>query len=199
MLAESPAARRNREPILAALKALLPEAARVLEVGSGTGQHAAWFARHLPGVRWQPSDRTDELFGTIEGWARHEGVPSPLAPIRLDVTEESWPAGPFDAVFSANLVHIAPWSACEGLLRGAGRCLRGGGLLVLYGPFRIAGRHTSPSNAAFDESLRARDGRFGVRDLEAVEAVAAEQALRQVRRLALPANNQLVVFQRVVS
>jgi len=195
-LPESPAAARNRGPILEVLRAWLPERARVLEVGCGTGQHAAFFAREMAGVDWQPSDRDDALFDAVRGWAREEGVEARRAPVRLDVTDDAaWPAGPFDAVFSANLIHIAPWEACQGLLRGAGRVLREGGLLLLYGPFRVEG-HTAPSNEAFDADLRARDPRYGVRDLEAVAAEAASHGLVVETQIPLPANNRVVVLRR---
>ena len=193
---ESPAAARNREPILAVLRARLARPCRVLEVGSGTGQHAAFFARALPHVAWQPSERDNSLFPSIEAWAQAEGVEAPLPPIRLDVSGDDWPPGPFDAVFSANLIHIAPFEACQGLVRGAGRCLPPGGLLLLYGPFRLEGRHTALSNEAFDRELRARDPRFGVRDLAEVEGEAARHGLEPIQRVPMPANNQLVVLQR---
>lgn len=196
-LPESPAAARNRGPILEVLRAWLPERARVLEVGCGTGQHAAFFARELSGVDWQPSDRDDALFDAVSRWAREEGVAAARSPLRLDVTDAAaWPVGPFDAVFSANLIHIAPWEACQGLLRGAGRILREGGLLLLYGPFRVEGRHTAPSNEVFDADLRARDPRFGVRDLEAVAAEAAPHGLVLEMQIPLPANNRVVVLRR---
>jgi len=190
-LPESPAAARNRGPILEVLREWLPENARVLEVGCGTGQHAAFFARELPGVDWQPTDRDDAMFDAVAGWAEVEGVASPR------VTDDAaWPAGPFDAVFSANLIHIAPWEACQGLLRGAGRVLRPGGLLLLYGPFRVEGRHTAPSNEAFDADLRRRDPRYGVRDVEAVAAEAAPHGLILETQTPLPANNRIIVFGR---
>lgn len=193
---ESPAAARNRGPILEVLRAWLPEGARVLEVACGTGQHAAFFARALPGVTWQPTDRDDGLFDVVEAWAREEGVAAPCPPRRLDVTADDWPAGPFDAVFAANLIHIAPWEVCRGLLRGAAQGLRPGGALLLYGPFRLDGRHTAPSNEAFDASLRARDPRWGVRDLAEVEALGASHGLVRAERIAMPANNQIVVLRR---
>lgn len=195
-LCDAPAARRNRGPILEALRRLLPARGRVLEVASGTGQHAAFFARSLPGIAWQPSERDEALLGSIAGWAREEGVPEPLPPLHLDACSEDWPEGPFDAVFSANLVHIAPWRTCCGLLRGAGRCLRPGGLLILYGPFRVGGSHTAPSNQAFDASLRARNPDWGVRDLDELEAEAARHGLVGTERMAMPANNQVVVLRR---
>ena len=194
---ESAAAARNRGPILEVLRGYLNAPGRVLEVGSGTGQHASCFARALPAIEWQPTDRDDALFDSIRAWAAHEGVARPLAPQLLDATGSEWPEGPFDAVFSANVVHISPWEVCLGLLDGAARVLRPGGHLFLYGPFRIGGRHTAPSNEAFDQDLRRRDPSWGVRDLERVQAEAAARGLVLVERVAMPANNQTLVFRRV--
>ncbi len=196
MKRHAPAAERNREPILAVLRRVLPTAGLVLEIASGTGQHAAHFARHLPGLAWQPSDRDPDALASIEAWRREAGLANLRAPVALDVARPPWPIAAADAVFAANLIHIAPWAACEGLLRGAGAVLPPGGRLVLYGPFMIGGRHTAPSNAAFDADLRARDPAWGVRDLDAVTALAAAQALAYVERVAMPANNLTVVFER---
>lgn len=190
------AAERNRGPILAVLRRLVPEGARVLEVASGTGQHAAYFAARLPGTRWRPSDADPRLFASISAWAEEEGAANVQEPLRLDCAAARWPLGAFDAVYCANMIHIAPWACCLGLLRGAGRHLAAGGLLLLYGPFRIGGEHTSESNAAFDADLRARDPGWGVRDLDEVRARAAEQGLRCVERVPMPANNLVVVFER---
>lgn len=192
---ESAAASRNRLPILEVLRERFEAPARVLEIGSGTGQHAACFASALPHLDWQPTDRDESLFASIEAWARREGVARPLAPLTLDVTSDEWPPGPFDAVFSANMIHIAPWEACVGLLRGAGRCLRPGGALVLYGPFRIGGKHTAESNEAFDRDLRGRDPSWGVRDLERVEAEGTVHGLSPAERIPMPANNQIVLLR----
>lgn len=193
---ESPAAARNRGPILEVLRGRLRGPTRVLEVGSGTGQHAAFFARSLAELDWQPSERDAGLFDSIRAWAVHEGVARPRPPLRLDATAEAWPEGPFDWVFSANVVHIAPWEVCLGLVRGAARSLGPGGELLLYGPFRIGARHTAPSNEDFDLDLRRRDPAWGVRDLEAVEAEAARRGLVLVERVGMPANNQTLVFRR---
>jgi SAM-dependent methyltransferase len=194
----APATERNREPILAVLARVIPAGGAVLEVASGTGQHAAFFARGLPESTWQPTDRDPADLASIAAWAEAERARNVRPPLRLDVMEADWGVGSFDALFCANMIHIAPWEACLGLLRGAGRHLLPGGVLVLYGPFKIGGAHTAPSNAAFDVDLRARDPSWGVRDLEAVVAAAEEQALTFEERVPMPANNQTVVFRRVV-
>jgi cyclopropane fatty-acyl-phospholipid synthase-like methyltransferase len=193
---DSPAARRNREPILAALRPRLDAGAAVLEIASGSGQHAAFFAAELPGVTWQPTDRDGANFDSIVGWAREHGARNVCAPLELDVTDEAWVVGSFDAIFNANMVHISPWQTCLGLFRGAGCHLRSGGRLFLYGPFRVDGGHTAPSNAAFDADLRRRDPSWGVRDREAVEEVAAAQGFVFAEPVKMPANNQLLVFER---
>jgi SAM-dependent methyltransferase len=190
----APAAERNREPILAVLRSILPARGRVLELASGTGQHVAHFAAALPALRWQPSEYDRALHDSIADWTR--GLPNVLAPIALDVTSEPWPVDVLDAVWNANLVHIAPWDVCLGLLRGAGRHLAPGGLLALYGPYRVGGAHTAESNAAFDRQLRQTDPRWGVRDLEAVCEAAEPQGLTLEHRVAMPANNQTLVFRR---
>lgn len=190
-----PAPERNKEPLLAVLRRVLPPAGRCLEIASGSGQHAVHFARHLPAWTWQPSDVADDCLASIRAWVRDAALPNLREPLRIDVEADDWGVGPLEAVFSANLLHIAPWSAGLGLLRGAGRHLAPGGVLVLYGPFRIDGAHTAPSNAAFDADLRARDDRWGVRDLADVTAAAASAGLALVERVAMPANNQTLVFR----
>lgn len=190
----APAAERNREPILRVLREVLPARGFVLELASGTGQHAAHFAAALPGLTWQPSELDPQLHSSIAAWTR--GLANVRAPIALDATADTWPVPPLDAVFNANMIHIAPWEVCLGLMRGAGRQLLPGGRLVLYGPFKIGGAHTAESNAAFDQRLRATDPRWGVRDLEAVCEAAEREGLRFERRVAMPANNQTLVFGR---
>ncbi|TNF26050.1 MAG: DUF938 domain-containing protein [Deltaproteobacteria bacterium] len=192
----APATDRNREPILAVLRELLPEPGLVLEVASGTGQHAAFFARHLPHLTWQPSDRDAESLPSIAAWRADAALPNVHAPVVLDAAAETWPIARADAVFNANMIHISPWAACLGLLRGAARVLAPGGRLVLYGPYKLGGEHTAPSNAAFDASLRARDPAWGVRDLDDVRAEAERAGFTFERRVAMPANNQIVVFSR---
>jgi cyclopropane fatty-acyl-phospholipid synthase-like methyltransferase len=192
----APATQRNREPILAVLRRALPSKAAVLEIASGTGQHAVFLASALPGARWQPSDRDDDSLASITAWIASEGCTNVAPPVRLDVTAELWRVGVFDAIFVANLIHIAPWRACAGLMRGAAAHLVSNGVLILYGPFKIGGEHTAPSNAAFDADLRARDRSWGVRDLEAVAAEARAHGLVLDERVAMPANNQTLIFRR---
>lgn len=190
------ATQRNREPILEVLSRVLPPGARVLEIASGTGEHVVFFAAALPQTHWQPTDLGDECLDSIAAWRDSVGAANVAPPVRLDVTAEAWPIGTFDAIFSANLVHIAPWQACRGLMRGAGRHLQRGGVLVLYGPFRIDGKHTAASNEAFDADLRMRDPAWGVRDLEAVVEEAEANGLLFEQRVAMPANNQTLVFRK---
>jgi len=191
------ATERNREPILAVLRRVLPSRASVLEIASGTGQHAVFFAAALPATRWQPSDVADECLASISAWTASTGCSNVAPPVRIDVTEEPWPVGTFDAIFSANLVHIAPWAACVGLMRGAGDHLSSGGFLIAYGPFKIGGEHTAPSNAAFDADLRLRDSAWGVRELENVADEARAHGLALEERVAMPANNQILIFRRM--
>jgi hypothetical protein len=169
----------------------------VLEIASGTGQHAAFFAAALPAARWQPSDVESECLASIAAWTTSTGCTNVAPPVRLDVTSESWPVNAFDAIFSANLIHIAPWRACVGLMHGAGAHLLPGGVLMLYGPFKIGGEHTAPSNAAFDADLRLRDPTWGVRDLEKVIGEAQANGLAFEERVAMPANNQILIFRRI--
>jgi hypothetical protein len=193
----SPAALRNRQPILEALRRLLPANGRALEIASGTGEHALYFARGLPGWTWQPSDADADALRSIAGWVEHSGLPNLLPPVALDVHDDPWPvSGPMDLVFCANMLHIAPWSACPALMAGAGRILGRQGLLVTYGPYRVEGEPLAPSNEAFDADLRRRNPAWGLRTLQAVcaEAGAAGLVLRQ--RQAMPANNLLLVFGR---
>jgi SAM-dependent methyltransferase len=187
---------RNLGPILDVLARVLPRAGRVLELASGSGQHAVHLARALPALTWLPSDIDDEHLASIRAWVRAAALPNLLPPARIDACAQDWAVGAVDAVFSANLLHIAPWECGVGLLRGAGRHLAPGGVLVLYGPFRVGAVHAAPSNEAFDADLRARDARWGVRDLEAVEEEALRAGLALAERVAMPANNQTLVFVR---
>jgi len=190
----APAADRNREPILAVLRTVLPEAGLVLEIASGTGQHVAYFAGALPGVVWQPSDPAPDARASVAAWTA--GMPNVRAPLDLDVTRVPWPVERADLIVNVNMVHIAPWAVCEALMRGAGELLAPGGVLFVYGPFTRPGVPTAPSNVDFDRSLRARDPSWGVRDLEEVARTALRHGLVLERAVEMPANNLSVVFRR---
>lgn len=196
MKGHAPATLRNREPILAALRGLLPATARVLEIGSGTGEHAAFFCDAMPAWTWQPTDASPTALASIEAHRRTADASGLLPPRALDARTTDWPAGPFDAVFSANVIHIAPWTVCLGLLDGAGRVLGADGLLVLYGPFRFDGAFLADSNAAFDARLRAEDPEWGVRDVAELTREARARGFAEPERIALPANNHLLAFRR---
>jgi len=189
-----PATRRNREPILTVLREVLPASGTVLEIASGSGQHVAHFASALPNLHWQPTDRSPELFASIESWT--EGLANVAKPLALDVISNHWPLARCDAVVCANMIHIAPWEACLGLLDGVMRTLDGDGPLCLYGPFKRNGVHTAPSNEAFDRSLQERDPRWGVRDLDDVTKAANDRGFALDRVFDMPANNLTVVFRR---
>ena len=192
----SPAVARNREPILTVLRRALPRTGVVLEIASGSGEHAVHFARALPSLLWQPSDPDPEARASIAAWRAVEGVTNLLSPLDLDAARLPWPLARAEAVVCCNMIHIAPWEASEGLLAGAGAVLASGSILLLYGPFRRGGAHTAPSNAAFDASLRARDPARGVRDLEQVERSAATAGLALRDIIGMPANNLCVIFER---
>ncbi|HJL05707.1 MAG TPA: DUF938 domain-containing protein [Polyangiaceae bacterium LLY-WYZ-15_(1-7)] len=192
----APATLRNREPILAVLRRVLPAEGTVLEVASGTGEHGVFFARQLPGIRWQPTDVQPEALASIEAHRAAAGEERVLPPLALDATRDEWPVERADAIFCANMIHIAPFAACEGLMRGAGRVLEAGAPLLTYGPYAIDGAQTAPSNARFDASLRQRDPRWGVRDLADVVRVAEAAGLRLEERVPMPANNFTLVFRK---
>jgi SAM-dependent methyltransferase len=191
----SGACERNRGPILEVLRAAFAGATRVLEVGAGTGQHAVFFAAALPHLEWQPSDRAEHLPG-IAAWRDEAALSNLLPPLVLDVDEADWPLSSCDALFSANTLHIMGWSSVEHFFRGAGRVLQTGGVLAVYGPFRYGGRHTAPSNAQFDVFLREHDPHSGIRDFEAVNALAAAQGLSLIADHAMPANNRTLLWRR---
>lgn len=195
----SPSAARNREPILLALRRVLPENARVLEIASGSGEHAIHMARAMPGLSWRPSDPDPEARASIAAWIDAERLGNVAQPVAIDVREQEWGVedeAPFDAIVAINMIHISPWEATLGLLAGAGRRLRQGGVLYTYGPYKRDGQHTAPSNEAFDEMLRARDSNWGVRDVADVERAAAEQGLTLREIVEMPANNLSLVFAR---
>jgi len=194
----SVACERNKGPLLEVLQRWLAKEARlVLAIGAGTGQHAVHFARGLPQLSWQPTEQIENL-SALAARVALEGPCNLLAPLELDVEHAMWPcdADSIDAVFTANTLHIVSWPQVQALFRGVGRVLRDDGLLIVYGPFRYGGQFTSHSNAAFDADLQQRDPASGVRDFEAVDALAAAQGLRLVEDHAMPANNQTLVWRR---
>jgi hypothetical protein len=192
----SPAADRNKEPILAHLKCILGEGGIALEIASGTGQHATWFAASLPGWLWQPTEADPGMLGVIAERVAQSGLANVLPPRQLDVTERSWPpfTEKFNAIFCAHMLHIAPREACPALMTGAASHLAQGERLITYGPYFERGVTPAPSNLAFDESLRARDPRWGVRELNDVVAEAHRAGLVLAQRHSMPANNLLLVF-----
>jgi SAM-dependent methyltransferase len=192
----SPSTARNREPILGVLKQVLPPAGLVLEIASGAGEHAVHFASHLPRLQWQPSDPDAGARASIEAWRESAELPNLLPAVALDVMAEPWPVDRADAVVCINMVHISPWTATEALMRGAARRLPPDGILFLYGPYRRGGRHTAPSNEAFDQDLRRRNPVWGVRDLDDVAGLAEINGLRLRQTVEMPANNLSVVFVR---
>jgi SAM-dependent methyltransferase len=192
----APAAERNREPILAVLQRVLPPTGLALEIASGTGQHVVHFAKALPKWTWQPSELDPQMRQSIAAWVSETGVANVLPPVNLDVSRADWPVERADAVVCINMIHISPWRATEHLLAGCERLLGPGGILFLYGPYRRFGRHTAPSNEAFDESLRQRNPQWGVRDLETVEETANQHGFALSEVVEMPANNLSVVFVR---
>lgn len=194
----APAAARNREPIWEVLKRHLPEKGLVLEVASGSGEHAVHFAERTgPDLVFQPSDADPACRASIDAWRAAEGLANVRPALALDATAATWPIAAADVILCFNMIHIAPWEAAVGLIRGAARVLPRDGLLFLYGPFKREGRHTAPSNEAFDRDfLKARNAAWGVRDLEAVASLAAEHGFREPLVEAMPANNFCVLFRR---
>jgi SAM-dependent methyltransferase len=196
---------RNHRAIRAVLQPFLAgKSGDVVEAGSGTGQHVVDFARHIPEVIWWPSDLNEQHLKSISAWRAHAGLANVRPPLRIDLSDPVWcsemqsGSGPAKllAVFCANVIHIAPWRVAEGLFAGAGRYLRTNGRLFLYGPFKRGGKHTAPSNAAFDESLRGQNAEWGVRDVEAMEKLAAGVGLKLIEIAEMPANNLTLVFER---
>jgi cyclopropane fatty-acyl-phospholipid synthase-like methyltransferase len=191
----SEASERNRGPILSVLRRWLNGTCRVLEIGSGNGQHAVYFAAALPHVSWQATDRAENLPDVSE-WIDDAALPNLGAATALDVNDESWPATNLDAVFSANTAHIMSWPEVELMIARSAAALRAGGLFFLYGPFNYGGRFTSESNARFDAWLRAREAHMGVRDVEAIDACASAAGFALIEDNAMPANNRLLVWRR---
>ncbi len=191
----SAACERNRAPILEALRFHFADRSQVLEIGSGTGQHAVHFAAAMPWLIWQCSDRPDYLPG-IRSWLQEAALPNTPGPLALDVARGAWPDEAFDAIFSANTLHIMGWEEVEAFFAGLDDALAATAVLAVYGPFNQGGEFTSDSNREFDASLRARDPRMGLRDLEAVDALAQEIDLTLIDDIAMPANNRLLIWQR---
>ena len=196
---------RNHQAIRAVMQQFLAgKSGDVVEAGSGTGQHVVDFARHLPEVTWWPSDLNEQHLKSISAWRAHAGLANIRSPLRIDLSNPEWCAemhngsGPENllAVFCANVIHIAPWRVAEGLFAGAGRYLRTEGRLFLYGPFKRGGKHTAPSNAAFDQSLRDQNAEWGVRDIDDLQKLAASAGLKLVESVEMPANNLTLVFER---
>jgi len=191
----APATARNREPIREVLARELPRQGTVLEIASGSGEHATYFARAFPELAWQPSDGSEAALASIAAWRAEAQLPNLRAPVALDVTAASWPVTHADAILCINMIHIAPWEATLGLFAGAARVLPAGALLYLYGPYRFGGAFTADSNAEFDRSLRSRDPRWGVRDVDELEAAARPHGFVLRETIAMPANNHSLVFR----
>ena len=192
----APHVARNAGPIVDVLRDALPERGLVLEIASGTGEHARHFARAFPGLLWQPSDPEPAALRSIEAWRAEAGLFNLLPAIALDARAAEWPVEAADAILCINMIHISPWSATSGLMRGAGRLLAPGALLYLYGPYRRAEVETAPSNEAFDDSLKARDPDWGLRDLEDVAAEAERHGFALERVVPMPANNLSLLFRK---
>lgn len=189
---------RNREPILDVLKRVLPEEGLLLEVASGTGEHAAYMAPRLPGLTWQPTDCDATALADIDDAAAASGYDRILPALALDASEPGWPIDAADAIYCCNMIHIAPWASAEGLFAGAARILSSGAPLVFYGPYKRNGAHTAPSNEAFDGWLKGQDARFGVRCLDAdVKPLAGRNGFGLDEIVEMPANNLTVVWRKV--
>jgi SAM-dependent methyltransferase len=187
---------RNREPILEVLRRVLPPRGLVLEVASGSGEHAAYFAKSLPAVSWQPTDPEAKALASVAAHRAAADLPNLLAPLRLDTISALWPIERADALVCINMIHIAPWAVSEALMAGAKRTLPAAGVLYLYGPYQIDGHHTAPSNQEFDAWLRTQNPQWGVRDLGAVTDLAARHGLALAETVPMPANNFSIVFRR---
>lgn len=189
------AAEQNRDVILAAIEPLLKDKTRLLEVGSGTGQHAVYFSQAMPWLNWQCSDQAHYLPG-IKLWLDEANLSNTSLPIELEVTEGPWPSIAYDAVYSCNTAHIMHWPEVEDMFRGVGNCLQGRGIFMLYGPFNYNGAYTSESNRQFDGFLRQQDPDSGIRDKVDLDALAAEAAMVPLHDITMPANNRILVWQR---
>ena len=197
----SSAAQRNRQPILEVLKNSIPDSSNILEIASGTGEHAVFLASRFPNCQWYPSDRDPQLRASIQAWKQEYFTANLHPPLDIDARDKKWQIEEIpveiDVIVNINMIHIAPFSACEGLMAGAERILSSKGILYLYGPYKKAGKHTAASNEAFDRSLRDRDSQWGVRNLEDVVALAKTHHLQLQKVVEMPANNLSVIFQRI--
>ena len=193
----APSVARNKDAIAGVLARYLPSSGLVLEIASGSGEHAVHFASTFPALVFQPTDPSEEARASIAAWRQEAALPNMRAPLALDVTAAPWPINYADAVTCINMIHIAPWEATLGLMAGAARIMPPGGILFLDGPYKRAGQHTAPSNADFDASLRERDARWGVRDLETVAAEATAMGFAAPMIEAMPANNLSLIFRRL--
>lgn len=197
MKQHAPATLRNREPIAAVLARELPAGARILEIASGTGEHAVFFAQAFPQLAWQPTDPSAEALASIAAYREEYAGSNLAAPLLLDASAPAtWPVREADAIVCINMVHISPWAATVGLFEGAGRLLGEGAPLILYGPYLEAGVNTAPSNLDFDASLKARNPLWGLRHAEALDALGVQHAMTRSARHALPANNIMLVYRR---
>lgn len=192
----APATARNRDAILNVLREALPVSGRVLEIAAGTGEHAVHFAQAFPDLVWMPSDPDGDARASIAAWREDAGLANLAAPVALDAAASVWPVDAAQAVVCINMVHISPWASTEGLMAGAARVLDSGRPLILYGPYRREGRELEPSNAAFDEDLKRRDPRWGLRTVESVRGCALDQGLAFDRLVEMPANNLMLVFRK---
>jgi SAM-dependent methyltransferase len=192
----APATQRNREPILALLRTVLPRTGLVVEIASGSGEHVVHFAAALPDLTFQPSDPSEEALASTGAWIAETGLPNIRQPLLLDAAAPAWPIEAADAIICINMIHIAPWAAAMGLMKQAGRLLPEGGPLYLYGPYRRPGRELEPSNLAFDQSLRTRNPEWGLRELDAVASLARENGFDDPEVTEMPANNLSLVFRR---
>lgn len=196
MKQHAPATQRNREPIAGVLAEELPESGRVLEVAAGTGEHAVFFARRFPTLGWLPSDPSEEALASIAAYREEYPVDNLAEPVKLDASSRDWPVESAEAILCVNMVHISPWEASTGLFDGAARLLEKGAPLILYGPYFEDGVEPAPSNLDFDRSLKARDPRWGIRDLPEIDRLAARSGFTRTARHEMPANNLTLVYRR---
>lgn len=192
----APAAARNREPIATVLREELPERGLVLEIAAGTGEHAVHFTEAFRALEWQPTDPDPSALHSIAAWREEAGLPNLRAPLPLDAASPDWPLSAADAIVCINMIHISPWASAEGLFAGAGLLLGQDAPLVLYGPYLEDAVETAPSNLAFDQWLKDRDARFGIRRIEDVDALAARHGFARTRRVEMPANNLALTYRK---